>query len=128
MPLPADPGSAGERFAREVDFARRARPAFSGQDRAQAELEAYELADRIVAYRSAADPAIRGAQRDRVLRQVRQLVPALEELLADDGAAAQLRDAARTLPPSEVDLAAADRDRGAPGTQAAGPRGGAPVS
>lgn len=96
---------AGERFAREVDFARRARPAFSAHDQAKVLFEVYELADRIEAWSAARDPVTRGALRDRVIRQAREVMRQLEEKLEDDDAAAQLRKAARTLPVPAVDYA-----------------------
>jgi transcriptional regulator with XRE-family HTH domain len=108
MPLPASQDGAAtaeERFAREVDFARHARPAFSAHDQAEALFEVYELGDRIEAWRAEGDPVIRGALRDRVIRQARQVILKLEEELEDDDAAAQLREAARTLPAPAVDYA-----------------------
>ena len=106
LPLPAGEagaGSPGERFAREVDFARHARPVLSAHDQAEALFEVYELADRIEAWRGAAgDPVIQGALRDRVIRQARQVMLTLEEDLQDDDAVAQLREAGRRLPPPEV--------------------------
>jgi hypothetical protein len=45
MPPPAGEGGAGtakERFAREVDFARACPPAFSAHDQAEALFEVYE--------------------------------------------------------------------------------------
>ncbi len=107
IPLPLQAGSgtpAGERFTREVDFARNARPAFGGQG-SEAVFELYELADRLEAYLGTGDLAVRDVLRDRVLRQVRQVVLRLEEALADDDAAVQLRNAAGTLPAPEVDYA-----------------------
>lgn len=105
MPLPrAGPVPAGERFTRETDFARNARPAFSGHGADRAVLETYELADRIEAFLVAAgDPVIQGAARDRVLRQAREVLFRIEETLADADAAVQLEAAARTLPAPAVD-------------------------
>jgi hypothetical protein len=77
-------------------------PGFSGQDRAQAVSGFYELADRIEAYQFASDPAARGVLRDRVLRQARAAILALEELLGDDEATGQLEEAVRTLPEPAV--------------------------
>ncbi len=107
MPLPAgqDGPAAGERFAREVDFARNARPAFGGRDHARALFEIYELADRYEAWRAAGDPVTRGVLRDGLLRQFREAALRLEEDLEDDAAAAQLRETVRTLPAPAVDYA-----------------------
>lgn len=109
MPLPAgqDGGGAGERFARGMDFARNARPAFAGRERSAALAEIYELADRHEAWSAESDPVNRGALQDRLLRQFRQVVLQLEEDLADEDAdaAGQLREAARTLRAPVVDYA-----------------------
>jgi len=99
MPLPwAGPVPAAERFTRETDFARNARPVFSGHGADRAVLETYELADRIEAFLTASDPVIQGVERDRVLRQAREVLFRIEEALADADAAVQLEAAARTLP------------------------------
>ena len=104
-PLPATAVAGEDRFARESEFARNARPAFGGGARTEVLAEVYELADRIEAYLAAADPVAQGAQRDRVVRSYRKMALVLEELLEDDDAAAQLRGAARTLPAPAVDYA-----------------------
>lgn len=115
QPLPGTDGEAArERFAREAEFTRKARPAFSAHGAAPAVLEAYEFADRLEAFLSASDPSVRGALRDRALRQARVLLAAAEEALADDDAAAQLRDAARTLPAAAVDYAPEPSGEGSP--------------
>lgn len=104
-PLPGPADTAKERFSREVDFARNARPAFGGRDHARALFEMYELADRYEAWRAAGDPVTRGVLRDGFLRQFREVALRLEEELEDDEAAARLRAAARTLPAPAVDYA-----------------------
>jgi len=96
--LPSAPMAAGERFTRETDFARNARPAFSSHGAARAVLETYELADRIEAFLATDDVVLQGALRDRVLRQAREVLFRIEETLADADAAVQLEAAARTLP------------------------------
>lgn len=99
MPGPwAGPVPPGERFTREIDFARNARPAFSGHGAERAVLETYELADRLEAFLTADDLVIQSVERDRVLRQAREVLFRIEEALADADAAAQLQAAARTLP------------------------------
>lgn len=111
MPLPwvtaGTPQGSGERFTREMKFARDARPVFSGHERARAVSEIYELADRVEAYQRAGDDLTEaGALRDRVIRQAREVMLKLEELLADDeDATGQLREAARTLPAPAIDYA-----------------------
>jgi hypothetical protein len=110
MPLPADADASaapGERFAREVDFARNGRPVFTALDRAKVLLEVYEFADRVEAYLGSDDDLThRDALRDRVIRQFREVAHKLEDEFKDDDAAtAQLREVVRTLPEPTIDYA-----------------------
>ena len=108
MPLPAVADAAepaGERFAREVEFARNARPSFGGQG-SRVVFKLYELADQVEALEAAEDLELQDMLRDRVNRTFRGLVPDVEDLFARRAglagvpplSAAQLRDALRALP------------------------------
>ena len=108
MPLPAGPADATpatERFARELDFARNARPSFGGQG-SRVAFKLNELADQVEALEAAEDSELQDMLRDRVNRTFRGLVPDLEDLFdrrpglagVPPLSAAQLREAIRTLP------------------------------
>ena len=113
MPLPGPGDEAhGERFARELEFSRNARPAFRASGGMEAVFEVYELADRIEAFLATDDVFIQGALRDRVLRQAREVLFRIEETLADADAAVQLEAAARTLPEPAVRYAQTSQQPG----------------
>ena len=72
MPLPAGPADATpatERFARELDFARNARPSFGGQG-SRVAFKLYELADQVEALEAAEDSELQDMLRDRVQQDV----------------------------------------------------------
>lgn len=109
LPLPPVPGSTGrpeDRFTREVDFARNARPTFYGHARTKLVSALYELADQVEALESADDPEQQDILGARVNRTFRGLMPEVEDLFARRpgfaGAAPltseQLRAAVRALP------------------------------
>jgi transcriptional regulator with XRE-family HTH domain len=111
--LPSAPVSAVEKFTREVDFHRNARPAFGVHEHMKLVSEVYELADQIEALGAVEDPELQDMLRERVNRTFRRLVPDLEDLFARRpglaGAAplsaVQLREAVRALPEPAVGYA-----------------------